>query len=186
MESWRITLLFTFMILVANVPDAQAESSAEEFGLEIPEQCSSLSICDNIPNYPQQQAKKAVARLRDKGILSDETPKDTRRGGRIEDNIELCAMDVKTFIPEASVDAQGKWHVVLNPKGNPIQKFQVEMCKREKSPCAAFVVFAPGKKGACIQNYVYNPMRVLHTDGSTSNKLLRLPSTCSCVAQPAG
>ncbi|KAJ8733494.1 hypothetical protein PYW08_001792 [Mythimna loreyi] len=156
-----------------------------EFGLEIPEECESVGICVDIPNYPNEQAKQIVEKLKASGVITDDTTEldDTRRVGPAEENVELCKSEQRTLTPKAGVDEEGHWHVVLNPDDNPTQQFAVEMCSVENSSCAKFVVFQPGYEGVCIQSYMYYPMRIIHTDGTKSKKNLKLPTTCSCVVR---
>ncbi|KAJ8727372.1 hypothetical protein PYW07_001491 [Mythimna separata] len=184
---------------------------SEEFELEIPDHCKGIGICEDVPNYPKEQAKKLISELTDLGMFPDDkldvpevpdVPDIAQRVGPIEENIELCQFLEKTVYPKAAVDSSGKWHVVLNQDDNPVQGFKVEICKHEiiidektselkiregewqdLANCSKVATFAPGYQGRCKQKYVYRKMAVLAADGSKLEKSLKVPSCCSCVAR---
>ncbi|KAJ8733495.1 hypothetical protein PYW08_001793 [Mythimna loreyi] len=167
-------------------------AKSEEFELEIPDHCKGIGICEDVPNYPKDLAKKLISELTDLGMFPDDkldvpevpdVPDIAQRVGPIEENIELCQFMEKTVYPKAAQDNSGKWHVVLNHDDNPVQGFKVEICKKDLANCSKVATFAPGYQGRCKQKFVYRKMAVLASDGTKLEKSLKVPSCCSCVAR---
>lgn len=162
--------------------------TSEDFKLEIPEHCRKIGICEDVPNYPQDLADKAISQLTRIGALQQDKldiptlPDIAQRVGSHEETIELCKFEEKLVYPKAAIDANGEWHVVLNQVENPVQGFKVEICDTSSKSCSNVIFSQRGYETSCKQKYVYRKMQVLLGNGTTLEKALKVPSCCSCVA----
>ena len=162
--------------------------TSEEFKLEIPEHCRKIGICQDVPNYPQELANKAIAQLTNIGALQQDKldiptlPDIAQRVGPHEETIELCKFQEQLVYPKAAIDANGEWHVVLNQEENPIQGFKVEICDTNSKSCSNIIFTQRGYETSCKQKYVYRKMTVLLSNGTSLEKALKVPSCCACVA----
>uniref|UniRef100_A0A2A4J5Q9 Spaetzle domain-containing protein n=1 Tax=Heliothis virescens TaxID=7102 RepID=A0A2A4J5Q9_HELVI len=161
--------------------------TSDEFELIIPDHCKKIGICEDVQNYPTELVNKVIAESPDLKKETDkldlpDVPDIAQRVGPMEENIELCNIQEKVVYPKAAVDAAGEWHVVLNKPEEPIQGFRVETCDEDGAPCLRFAYFAKGYEARCKQKYMYRNMWALINDTKVE-KLLKVPSCCSCVAK---
>uniref|UniRef100_A0A2H1VZG0 SFRICE_035460 n=1 Tax=Spodoptera frugiperda TaxID=7108 RepID=A0A2H1VZG0_SPOFR len=77
--------------------------TSEDFKLEIPEHCRKIGICEDVPNYPQDLADKAISQLTRIGALQQDKldiptlPDIAQRVGSHEETIELCKFEEKVI-----------------------------------------------------------------------------------------
>ncbi|CAH1646957.1 unnamed protein product [Spodoptera littoralis] len=196
MKFLQATLLCALAVIVThvagqNVKDnvvTKLDPTSEDFELEIPEHCKKIGICEDVPNYPQELADKAISQLTNTGALQQDKldipslPDIAQRAGAHEENIELCKSDKRVVYPKAAVGTDGKWHAVLNQEENPLQALVVEVCDPPSAPCSNVIFTQTGYETSCQQKFVYRTLQVLLRNGDISQTQLQVPSCCACVA----
>ncbi|XP_046963346.1 protein spaetzle-like isoform X4 [Vanessa cardui] len=156
--------------------------------LVIPDECKTIGICEDIPNYPEELVKSLAQELErnniskfNKDVL--DIPQIAERIGPEEENIELCNSVQKLYAPRAAQDANKEWFVIMNDKAKPQQTFRVEICQTRDSPCSAVAYFQNGYEARCVQKYMLRQMVALNEQNEVVQRPFQVPSCCSCVVK---
>ncbi|CAH4035624.1 unnamed protein product [Pieris brassicae] len=169
-------------------PDLTSRSDIDIFS-QIPEDCKTLGICEDIPNYPADIVSSAIHQIEhenkfkfNKDVL--EPPQLAERIGPEEESIDLCSSMERIFIPKVAQDVNKDWFLIVNDKQKPRQTFRVEICRGgENASCSSIVFFQKGYKGSCVQKYVLRNMIALNDKNEIIERPFQVPSCCSCVAK---
>ncbi|CAK1545978.1 unnamed protein product [Leptosia nina] len=169
-------------------PDLTSRSGIDLFS-QIPDECKTLGICEDIPNYPTDIVSSVIQEIErdnitkfNKDVL--EPPQIAERIGPEEETIELCSSTEKIFVPKVAQDINKDWFLIVNDKQKPRQTFRVEICRGgENGACSSIAYFQKGYEGRCVQKYVLRNMIALNDKNEVIERPFQVPSCCSCVAR---
>ncbi|XP_047526219.1 protein spaetzle isoform X2 [Pieris napi] len=181
-------ILNRFVKPFINRRDLTSRSGIDIFS-QIPDDCKTLGICEDIPNYPADIISSAIQQIEsenkyrfNKDVL--EPPQLAERIGPEEETIDLCSSMERIFVPKVAQDINKDWFLIVNDKQKPRQTFRVEICRGgENATCSSIAFFQKGYRGSCVQKYVLRNMIALNDKNEIIERPFQVPSCCSCVAK---
>ncbi|XP_061707972.1 neurotrophin 1-like [Cydia pomonella] len=162
--------------------------SSQEFVPNVPEECLTTGICEDLPDYPTERVTALIEELGpalDKYEVQDLDESETLSRAGDEDQ-DLCESRRKIIVPRAGRDKDGQWHYVVNQRPNPVQSFVIEVCNPVDSPCADVAHFYTGYTASCKQKFIYRKSPTLDAGGAMVERKLLFPSCCSCQYRQTG
>ncbi|XP_022118145.1 protein spaetzle isoform X2 [Pieris rapae] len=181
-------ILNRFVKPFINRRDLTSRSDVDIFS-QISDDCKSLGICEDIPNYPADIVSSAIQQIEHENKLKFnkdvlEPPQLAERIGPEEESIDLCSSMERIFVPKVAQDINKDWFLIVNDKQKPRQTFRVEICRGgENATCSSIAFFQKGYKGSCVQKYVLRNMIALNDKNEIIERPFQVPSCCSCVAK---
>ncbi|KAI8130368.1 Protein spaetzle [Lucilia cuprina] len=145
-------------------------------------------FCTQLRNYPEKSHLEQIIKQRFSNLESFfgedlVLPQNISQRMNNEPNEEfLCKSRVRVIYPQAGVDREYNWLVIVNiPKYK--QGIRIEECVNEGSTCGENTGLSlPNRYTAtCKQSYIYRSLVAYTSDDTVIKEQFKMPSCCKCV-----
>ncbi|XP_065371998.1 protein spaetzle-like isoform X2 [Calliphora vicina] len=145
-------------------------------------------FCTQLRNYPEKSHLEQIIKQRFSNLESFfgedlVLPQNISQRMNNEPNEEfLCKSRVRVIYPQAGVDREYNWLVIVNiPKYK--QGIRIEECINEGSTCGENTGLSlPNRyKATCKQSYIYRSLVAYTSDDTVIKEQFKMPSCCKCV-----
>ncbi|CAK1545975.1 unnamed protein product [Leptosia nina] len=151
--------------------------------LTIPEECYSTGICEEIPDFPEEEVNDIINKMMIDKVHFNYDPDFLEPHTVINEAYKLCSSRRVYLRPKAVRDSNYQWYLVLNSNYTTAQRFKGEQCLGPpETSCVNVGGYCRGFHGECVQKYYNRYVLVLSSDlKQVLRKIVAWPLCCACA-----